>query len=298
MRVYKLNKEVWDAKGKRDVKAVIAGNVVDLYVYENDNIPPVGKAGGRDKVATKKRKEKNRMKVLRMAREKVITLSNSNMSSKTLFVTLTFKENEQNIGYANRELSKFIQRLSTLRNGRGGKQSVPYLGVIEFQERGAIHYHMLLFNLGTISDFTHDGSIEKRHEVNKRMAELWGHGFCKVEQVNAINNVGAYLVKYMLEDMDDARLQGKKSYFHSRDLKQARITYDKKQIATIAEHYTVIRSGAYLTKANGWCTHILLNKVYKPVEKKELTSCADAYSISDNERSKDYERINAESING
>jgi hypothetical protein len=54
-----------------------------------------------------------------------------------MFTTLTFRENLHNIKEANYEFLKFIKRVKY----KFG--DFKYLAVIEFQDRGAIHYHMI-----------------------------------------------------------------------------------------------------------------------------------------------------------
>ena len=75
--------------------------------------------------------------------------------------------------------------------------SFKYLAVVEFQKRGAIHYHML-------SDF---GYIEQ-----KELEKIWGNGFVWIRDLltgnngKPVDNVGAYLVKYMNKNIIDKRL--------------------------------------------------------------------------------------------
>jgi len=267
-----LTKFEW--KDEKDVRAVIAGAVCDLYVYEKPIESKPWPEGGRDKTANKENKEKNRLKVLRKAREAVISYANANINENTAFVSLTFANNEQNIAYANNEVNKFIKRLAAMANGRKGKQSIPYVAVIEFQTRGAIHYHFLIFNFYEIPEFEFMPRVRAWHatreeleiirEKEKYLASIWRHGFVDIDYVQSeINNVGAYLIKYMVEDIQDSRLQGKKSYFHSRDLKKPVILYSKAKIESIAETWTLVKSSSYVTKANGTCWHHVMNREWK-----------------------------------
>jgi hypothetical protein len=91
-----------------------------------------------------------------------------------------------------------------------------YAVVIEFQKRGAIHFHVLFFNLPYI-----DQNI---------LAKLWGKGFIKINKIDNVKNIGSYVTKYMSKDFGDSRLCGQKSYFTSRGLKKPFITYDESAI--------------------------------------------------------------------
>lgn len=124
-----------------------------------------------------------------------LVLANFDAGSK--FVTFTFAENVKDIDQANREWKKFVQRL------RRRYGDFKYLSVIEFQKRGAVHYHM-------ISDLPY---VKK-----KELQEIWGQGFVKINRISHVDNVGAYIVKYMTKDLHDERLCGKKAYQCSKGL--------------------------------------------------------------------------------
>jgi len=53
---------------------------------------------------------------------------------------------------------------------------------------------------------------------NKKLNELWGNGFVKINKIDHVDNVGAYMIKYMTKDNDDLRLRGLKSYQTSKNL--------------------------------------------------------------------------------
>ena len=96
---------------------------------------------------------------------------------------------------ANYEFMKFIQRL------KYNYGDFKYLAVIQFQERGAVHYHML-------ADF---GYIE-----HSELKKIWGKGFVWIRDLlksnngKAVDNVGAYIVKYMDKNILDERVMGKR----------------------------------------------------------------------------------------
>ena len=116
------------------------------------------------------------------------------------FMTLTFAENITDLGQANYIFNQFIKRI-TYKYG-----DFEYLAVPEFQKRGAVHYH-LLCNLPFI-------------EVAELEA-IWGQGFIKINKIDEVNNVGAYVCKYLSKDMFDERTFGKKKFFRSQTLSEA-----------------------------------------------------------------------------
>ena len=143
------------------------------------------------------------------SREKIRRLAIMNFKEGDLFMTLTFGENMQDLKFANDELKKFFKRF---RYKFGAE--IPYLGVIEFQKRGAIHYHILVgMDLGI--DFE---DREVREAKEREIGEMWGHGWVDLAQIDRTDNLGAYLVKYLSKDLGDDRLSGHKHYLCSKGL--------------------------------------------------------------------------------
>lgn len=103
-----------------------------------------------------------------------------------LFITLTYKENMSDVKRLYDDFRKFIQRLQYNFSDYGGLE---YLDVIEPQARGAWHHHVLL-------KFPEKNSV---FIENKRLAEIWGHGFVKVKRIHNIDNIGAYLTAYLAD---------------------------------------------------------------------------------------------------
>jgi len=186
-----------------DKKAIISGKQIEIYEYKESVIYGYldTKKGskGRQSVASDEDKEINREKVFKRARTNLRRLINANIESDSKFLTLTFKDNITDLDLANKEFKKFIMRLNY-----NFKIKLKYSCVIEFQKRGAIHYHVILYNL--------NGKVD----LNK-LSDIWGHGFIKLNKINGIDNVGAYICKYMTKT-DDKRLEGRKMYFNSRNL--------------------------------------------------------------------------------
>ena len=134
-----------------------------------------------------------------------------NYDDKSTFLTLTFKENIQDIERANREFTLFIKRLKRyLKN-----QQLKYIATWELQQRGAIHYHLVLFSVPYID--------------NKKLGELWANGFIKINKIKeTVKNeaVGVYITKYFVKDLEKKANQ-KKAYFCSRNLIKPKETKKK-----------------------------------------------------------------------
>lgn len=122
----------------------------------------------------------------------------------TLFVTFTFKENLKQIEKANKLFGTFNRNLKTFT-----KTKIRYLAVPEFQQRGAVHYHVLYFNLPYIKN------------IYDLFNKKWGHGwviFRKVKQFNPVK----YLIKDLTKTFEFP--ENKKRYFTSRGLNKPIIT--------------------------------------------------------------------------
>lgn len=181
-------------------RIVISGKHVEVYEYGN----PIRKNFKRqpsfidhDEEQSDEPKEKSDFAIKRTRRH-IRRLINANPSLDK-FVTLTFAENITDLSAANKEFNKFIKRVSRRHT------EFQYLAVPEFQKRGAIHYH-LVCSLPYIS--------------NSQLRELWEHGFVNIKKIEGVENVGAYLMKYLSKGHQDERSFGKKRFFCSRNLNQ------------------------------------------------------------------------------
>ena len=115
------------------------------------------------------------------------------------FLTLTFAENKVDIKECNILFKSFIRKLKKYND------NLKYLAVIEFQKRGAVHYHVLL---------------DIPYIPQEELQNLWGNGFVFINAITHVDNIGAYIVKYMTKDNKDTRLRGQKAYLFSRNLKK------------------------------------------------------------------------------
>ena len=203
-------------------KLVFAGDNVYLYHFENP-VAYGSKEGVKkrktedfiENIKVEESKEQMRARALNRAKNKVILLTNTNYNKwknpetgeyfKSVYLVLTFKQNITDIKYANREFSKFIQRLN-YHITKLKKSYLKYVWTIEFQKRGAIHYNVIIFNMPYIE--------------NDTLQEIWKHGYIDIQEIKDIGNVGSYISKYISKTFDDKRLHGEKCYAVSRGLKK------------------------------------------------------------------------------
>jgi len=134
---------------------------------------------------------------------------------KPLFVTLTFADNVTDLKFANYQYKKFIQKFNRF-VFKSKKNVLKYSVVIEWQERGAIHYHALFYNVPFFD--------------LRKMLDLWPYGRQEVTVVKDVKLIGSYVVKYMTKEFDDIRFHGQKMYFGSRGLLKSLVVRDTEQI--------------------------------------------------------------------
>jgi len=194
-------------------RLVISGKNIELYEYQKPyfyNFAPKRKRVFLPVDGTVK-KERRRDNVFRL-RQKVNRLILANVDAfgqKPKFVTFTFAENVKDLDVANKKWSLFLKKFNYFLN-KLGMAKIKFLTVIEFQERGAVHYHVLFFNLPYIP------------EIKGILAKLWSHGFVKIVAVQRVKHLGLYVSKYMQKGFMDNRLRRRKAFFISRGLVKPR----------------------------------------------------------------------------
>jgi len=107
------------------------------------------------------------------------------------------------------------------------------------------------------------------------IGNVWGNGFIKINKIDDVDNVGAYVSEYLGQaekgqghNIEDDRLQGKKSYFSSRGLyKPVEIT-DKK----IVERVAAALPEEYLTYSATFENENLGNILYKQYNLRSVKS--------------------------
>jgi hypothetical protein len=210
--VYRTNKRI-----------KITGFIIEISKYGKDLLLSFHprKKNEIERVVEELTEEAKRKKNMKAKKNKIIDLINSNAYQwkdnngkiyKPIFLTLTFKENMTDLDFANNEFKNFIRRLSY--DIKGWKLTfLKYLAVVEFQGRGAIHYHVIFFNL------------EFMERIYDRFRELWKHGSSRIISAWSIRNLGFYMAKYLTKGKHSDRLEFRKHYFVSNGLKKPDIIW-------------------------------------------------------------------------
>jgi hypothetical protein len=186
-----------------DYKIIISGQHIEKYEYL-DNYVFKGyerkkwekKKNDYEKTAVKEQTEFAKSSLNR-TRTVLRRLINSNYQL-TKFITLTFGSEMHDLKQANYIFNLFTQRMTDR------FPEFKYIAVPEFQPISRrVHYH-LLSNL--------------RYIPNKQIADIWKHGFIKINRIDKLTNVGAYICKYLSKKMCNERLFHKRKFLYSQGL--------------------------------------------------------------------------------
>lgn len=201
-----------------NTKIIETPTTKEVYIYEKPifthsnsdrkiNLTQTTKRTNFDKMSAPEQYNSLKRKQLHyeQMRWEIARIVDCNFDNKTKFLTLTFKENIQDINITNKEFKYFIQRLNYYLF-HTKIQTLKYIATWEKQKRGAIHYHVIFFDFPYIAKET--------------LQQIWGHGFIKINRidVDSKENRGRYLSKYFGKDLE-LKEHKKKAFFKSQNLK-------------------------------------------------------------------------------
>lgn len=183
-------------------KVVQSGTMVEEYTYASaPTKPKLDERQPRRKRPKGLRLTRN----VKQARKAFYRLVRANLDPQRppVLLTLTMRE-ITSLEQAWKSYTVFFNRLRKL------QPAIKTVGVPEFQKRGAVHFHVLVWNL--------DVETVKTERRSRRIARLWGHGFVDIAKTDGNPKLSTYLGKYMSKAMHDERLFGKRAYSASRNV--------------------------------------------------------------------------------
>jgi len=111
------------------------------------------------------------------------------------FMTLTFKGEVTDYEFANKEFTRFIERLN-YKVYRKKCAKLKYTAVIEHhntEENQGIHFHVIFYNLPYI--------------LHSELLEIWrgkrGTGGVNIKSLDGVDNVGVYVTKYVEKEIGE-----------------------------------------------------------------------------------------------
>jgi hypothetical protein len=211
-------------------KVIKSGTVVEVYSYEK-----APKREGRPRTKSKpplretpddrglsgppQKRDDN----IRRSRQRFIRLvrSNTGRGDSNALITLTYAA-IVDIETATRHFNQFT---GILRKALGN--NFRYIGVPEFQERGAVHFHVLYWGLPA-ELIEHErpnwkreeeiGQVDKIERGTRFIQNCWAYGYIDCISTDNSEKLAGYLAKYMSKAMYDDRLLRKRAYYCSRNV--------------------------------------------------------------------------------
>ena len=250
------------------VKAIYNGDIIEFFIMDkspNEFVKNVEISDEKKEqlawiYGEEDRTENRRKQTLRDSKNTLRRLAIRNFSpGETLFMTLTYRSEEHlsflDIDRADKHFRSFID---TLREESG--QNIKYIAVREFTKKSRIHFHLL-------TDFKIDGDLEDPEEIDLKrwerdIAKVWGHGFVDIKVTNHIDNVGAYLSKYMSKEIETDYFRNKKYYLCSQGLERPTVFTGKValDIYNAMKKENEVYTNSYESEYLGNITYIEFNK--------------------------------------
>lgn len=161
-----------------------------------------GRSGGRQGKKSSEVSQEDRKRNLQRVKRNCRRLAFANDLGQVHMV-LTYKENMQDVDKADLDFKEFMKALHKI------YPHVKYLATREFQQRGSIHYHVLL---------------NQRLDV-KKVQKLWKQGFVFLKAHSNKMKAVMYVLKYISKEVGENVLttkngHTKKAYLSSKGLKK------------------------------------------------------------------------------
>lgn len=189
-------------------KTIQSGRTIEFYEFERE-LPshrfqkrrkPVGLY---DFKALRRRGDN-----IQKQKKNFVRLVRANLTREELpiFLTLTMRE-ITTLEFAQNRFNLFIKQA---RQGMG--KSFRYISVPEFQKRGAVHFHVIVFGW--------PDKIIKDERRTRYIAKLWGQGFVDLLITDGSPALAGYMGKYLSKALSDYRLGGKRGYNASHNVRR------------------------------------------------------------------------------
>lgn len=197
-------------------KVITYGDYLEHYEYEKNiefngrrskgkRYPLLGSEDNDDgKQDRSKTRRQDNAKRTSMAFRRLV-LANISEQTMPVLLTLTYKINNKDL-YLGYQHFKSFARLVKSRVSPLCK----YIAVVEFQKRGAVHFHALFWGIPEV--------LCQSERSTRFLQGLWGRGFIDIDPIRDRDRVSTYLAKYMVKAFLDPRLSGRKAYVSSRNV--------------------------------------------------------------------------------
>ena len=201
-------------------KIIESGNRIEVYAIHGtitEGGESKNREGRKGNDGNSKDSKVRRKQTLNEARNNIIRLVSSNNDMK-VFCTLTYKDNMQDLEKSRKHLQYFFQKLHK------DYSNLKYLWVMEYQERGAIHFHILLNINLPIKHLNGRKSKEHKELENNFNKKYWSRGFIDLKVLDDNYQAGRYIATYLVKDLLELDLEGYRVYSYSKNLNKPRVS--------------------------------------------------------------------------
>lgn len=235
-------------------KIIQTDNSLEIYSYEKDYIPSKKRSYRKNKRKAKKQDDSRaahqyrRQSSILRAKQSFFRLVEANIQKDIFPALATFTL------YENLTLTEAYEALRTFfYNISGENPNLSYIAVPEWQKRGTLHFHALVWGFDPKTIFnevpyyyrkisnrkrfsrfiefcTLHGFEPKESRGTRNLQRCWGRGFFDI--LGATNNnraLAGYLTKYLVKGLSDIRLSNNRAYTSSYNIKRPR-TYGSNEI--------------------------------------------------------------------
>lgn len=193
-------------KIKMDASLSDVAKMTKIAISENN--------GSKEKISKEKETQVPKGRKLTMKEKETFSdLMDMNFKPGDKYVTLTYAKEDVTLDEASQDFDNWVKRM------RERYSDFKYLGVRSFQERGTVHFHLLM----TIPDIPID---ELRNGV---FQGIWGHGHVDIVKIYSLSMIEKYaklknyLIKNLREFKADERSFGKNLLLKSKNLENPKI---------------------------------------------------------------------------
>jgi len=187
------------------VKVIQSGKRVETFEY--DRYPQGGRPFGKRTAPNPYRKNVGRRRdnALR-ARENFRRLVAANLGGNVspAFITLTFAF-DVGTKAAFKNLKRFAERLRRTRF-----PTLRYIAVVEWQKRGRLHFHLLVWGI--------DEKTIATERKTRNLQRVWLRGYLDARPSDGHPRLATYMAKYLFKAMSDIRYGHQKAYTTSRNV--------------------------------------------------------------------------------
>jgi hypothetical protein len=236
-------------------------------------------------------------------RNKLRRMILANFSENSKFVTLTFREHITDLDEANILFKKFIQRLrsrwgdfkylAVIEFQKSGRIHYHMISDLPYIQKGLFYaiWQNRPLSRSKSSTFYCVGKTKVNIDRYEKYLNRWKEtgkgakpkkdmflelddtpkaagGFVKINNISHVDNVGAYIVKYMTKESDNPILAGRKTYLYSQNLVKEEVIRGDTAEAIIEDMQLHSQNPVY---TNSYDTQYFGRANYKEFNLKRLT---------------------------